>query len=69
MIKLILEGKYCHTCPKFEAEVENGYVYEDLGGRKVMIGDTRVLCAHRDMCRNIEDNIKEAVRKEYDNDV
>lgn len=69
MIKLELQGGYCHTCPNFEAEVEKPAV-TFVGGRAyVYDAITRIRCEHRNICGNIANHIELAIRKEYEDHV
>ena len=68
MIKLELQGGYCHDCLDFEADVEKPPVYYCLGGVTIA-GNTYVRCAHRKVCGRIENHIETAIRKEYEDRV
>lgn len=69
MIKLELQGGYCHNCRDFEADVEKPIINNTVGD-PYFIGDTTyVRCAYRKICGRISNHIETAIRKEYEDRV
>lgn len=54
---------YCHDCDKFEPEVWTNQVF---AGSIACTTETKVRCVNQHKCDQIEDYIREQIRKEED---
>lgn len=54
---------YCHDCDKFEPEVLTDQVFM---GPQAYVTETKVRCVNQRRCDQIEDYIREQIRKEED---
>lgn len=52
MIRLFLEGDYCHECPAFKCECTDETIYI---GKTAHAPQFHIQCANRDQCRLIHD--------------